>query len=238
MFKKEFRDTLLQLLESSLLLLAIPLIIGLTLLFGLDVLIAELINAVSIITLFAFAGYSGLGMFQTERKDKGFEYLLALPMSKLKIFLFKVIPRFAVLMVLTGLAILFFNITFTGVVLPLIFLHLGGVFLSLAFYSLFAGFIAVVLLGFFYSLSHMFIIHAFNYVAQIYFSPFSIISPPVLAALLLALPLGISFFLAFRKFDLKPYKYTIKPYFFIAAPLLLLQALIILVYFEKVAYFY
>lgn len=236
MLKKEFRDTLRILLESSLLLLAIPLMLGFVLLLGLYVPVIELIKAVLVITLFVFSGYSGIAMFQAEQKDKGFEYLLTLPVSKLKIFLSKLIPRVVVLAVLVGLAILFLDIGFKSIIIPLIFLQLGGVFLSLAFNTFFLGFVAVLLLGFFYSLSFMFITNLFYRLKQFSFDPFSIIPPTLLAALLLWIPLGLSFFLVFRGFDLKPYKYTVRPYFFVALPLLLLQALIILLYFEKFSF--
>ena len=236
MFKKEFRDTLRILLESSLLMLSIPLTLGLALLLGLYIPVADFIKAVSIITIFVFAGYSGLAIFQTERRDKGFEYLLTLPVSKLKIFLAKIVPRFVVLSVLAGIALLFLDITFEEVVIPLIFLQIGGVFLSLAFNSFFLGVISVALLGFIYSLLYMFLNNFYYYLRQFDLDLFSIIPPGIPTVLLLGIPLGISFFLVYRNFDIKPYKYTIKPYFFIAIPLLLLQVLIVVVYFDSVRF--
>ena len=94
MLKKEFRDTLRILLESSSLLLSVPLIILTTLIMGLKINVVQLIKMISIVTVFAFSGYSGLGMFLWEKRDKGFEYLLTLPISRLKLFIYKLVPRF------------------------------------------------------------------------------------------------------------------------------------------------
>jgi hypothetical protein len=123
-------------------------------------------------------------------------------------------------------------------IVVLIFIQLAAACLSLAFNSYFAALIAIILLGFFYSLSSRFIIFLFYRWQGISIDPFTIISPYVLAALLLGIPLGISFLLALRNFDLKPYKYVIKPYLFIALPLLLVQAAVIFLYYEKIVFFY
>jgi hypothetical protein len=85
--------------------------------------------------------------------------------------------------------------------------------------------------------SNRFISFLFYHWQRVSIDPFAVISPYILSALLLGIPLGISFLLAFRAFDLKPYKYTIKPYLFIALPLLLVQVVVIFLYYEKVVYF-
>jgi hypothetical protein len=119
-------------------------------------------------------------------------------------------------------------------VIPLILLQLGTVFLSLAFPSLFVGFIAVLVLLWFYALSRTFIIYIIYNVLRLPFDRFPLLPPYIIAAFLLLIPLGISFFLVFKNFDLKPYKYTIRPYFFIGLPLILLQVIIIFLYFEDI----
>jgi hypothetical protein len=53
-----------------------------------------------------------------------------------------------------------------------------------------------------------------------------------IAMLLLLIPLGVSFFLAFRNFDLKPFKVTVRSYFYVAVPVILLEAVIIFMNFE------
>jgi hypothetical protein len=238
MLKKEFRDTLRILLESSVMLLAVPLIILMSLIMGFKVNYGQLIKITLIITVFAFSGYSGLGMFLWEKRDKGFEYLLTLPMSRLKLFIYKLLPRMILLILLLGTWVLVFNMPVKNYIVVLIFIQLAAACLSLAFNSYFAALIGIILLGFFYSLSSRFITFVFYRWRGISIDPFAVISPYVLAALLLGIPLGISFLLAFRNFDLKPYKYVIKPYLFIAMPMLLVQAVVIFLYYEKIVYFY
>jgi hypothetical protein len=238
MIKKEFRDTLKILLESSVLLLAIPITIGLSMLFDTYVPYADFIYITAVLTVLAFACYSGLAMFRSEQRDKGFEYLLTLPYSKLKIFIYKLLPRLVVLLVLGLLSVVFFEMTVANWVIPLILLQLGTVFLSLAFPSLFIGFIAVLVLLWFYALSRTFIIYIFYNVLRLSFDRFPVLPPYIIAAFLLLIPLGISFFLVFKNFDLKPYKYAIRPYFFIGLPFILLQAIVIFLYFEDIKPFF
>lgn len=240
MLKKEFRDTLRILLESSLMLLAVPLIILTLLIMGLKVNYVQLIKIISIITVFAFSGYSGLGMFLWEKRDKGFEYLLTLPISRLKLLFYKLLPRFVVLMLFLSTWSLIFARPINDYIVVLIFIQWAGACLSLAFNSYFAALIGIILLGFFYSLSSQFIIFLFIHWRGISIDPFNIIniSPYILAALLLGVPLVISFLLALRNFDLKPYKYVVKPYLFIALPLLLVQVVVIFLYYEKIVLFY
>ncbi|MCP5102976.1 MAG: hypothetical protein GY950_06345 [bacterium] len=228
MLKKEFRDTLLILLQSSVLLLGIPGLMAAALLVGEKLLFADITFEVFLLTEVAFAGYSGLALFQSEKKDKGFEYLLTLPYSKLRIFVYKMLPRVSVVVVLGLVTVMVSRYTVVNWVLPLLCVQLGGVFMSLAFNRLFAGFVAGVVLGYFGVLYTMYIVYLFQF--QLHLSP--ILAPHILAGLLLLIPLGISFFLAYKNFDLKPYKYTVRPYLFVALPLLLLQVIIVFINFE------
>lgn len=237
MLKKEFRDTLQILLESSVLLLSVPLIFLVSLIMGFKV-NWQLVKIISITTVFVFAGYSGLGMFLWEMRDKGFEYLLTLPISRVKLFFDKLLPRVVVLFLLLGIWGLVFNQPLKDYLVVLLFIQLIAVCLSLAFNSYLAALISTILLGFFCVLSGWFITALFIRLQTVSINPFEIISPYALAALLIVIPLGISFLLTFRNFDLKPYKYAIRPYLFIALPLILIQAVLIFLYFEKVKAFY
>jgi len=238
MLKKEFRDTLRILLESSVMLLAVPLIFLMSLIMGFTINYVELTKIIAIITVFVFSGYSGLGMFLGEKRDKGFEYLLTLPVSRLKLLIYKLLPRFVVLMLYLVTWALVFNMPIKDYMVVLIFIQLAAVCLSLAFNSYFAALIGIILLGFLYSLSSRFIVFLFIRWQEISIDPFAIISPYVLAALLLGIPLAIAFLLALRNFDLKPYKYVIRPYLFIALPLLLVQVVVIFWYYDKMTYLY
>jgi hypothetical protein len=234
MLKKEFRDTLIILLQSSIMLLSIPIIMGLSLVMDTGIPFVQLVKAASFITLLAFTGYSGLSMFQWERKDKGFEYLLTLPLSKLKLLIFKMLPRLSILFILGGCYALLADVgNVMDYLAALLIFHLGAAFLSLAFQSLFPGVVAVILLATLYSLANMFLSSVYRQVRQLDFNPFYIVPPYVVAALLLLIPLGISFFLVLKNLDLKPYKYSPRPYLFIALPAVLLQAVIIVLYYDR-----
>jgi hypothetical protein len=234
MFKKEFRDTLMILLQSSVFFLSIPLIMGLSLVLDTNIPFRQLVNAASFITVLVFTGYSGLAMFQSERKDKGFEYLLTLPLSKLKVLVLKMLPRLSVLVFIGGIYALLANVgNVKNYIIALLIFHLAAAFLSLAFQSLFPGAVAVILLAFLFTLYNKFLSYMYLQIRQLAFNPFSMVSPNILASFLLLVPLGISFFLALKKLDLKPHTYSIRPYLFIALPVVLLQVIIIAVYYDK-----
>jgi ABC-type multidrug transport system permease subunit len=234
MLKKEFRDTLRILLESSLLLLSIPVMLGISLVFGLEAPTLDVISAVSLLTAYAFACYSGVALFRAEKRDKGLEYMLSLPLSRFKIFLYKLLPRFIFLMALAGVLSLFSEFTFKITVVPLIFLQVGTMFLSLAFDSYFMGMIGVLLLGFFYSLSGRFMYYVMYELGGRTFELIHLVSPYTVAALILGIPLAISFFLAFKNLDMKAYKYSLKPYIYIVLPVLLLHLVVFFTFQEQV----
>lgn len=233
MLKKEFQDTLRILLESSVLLLAVPVVFGLIRLVGMEASFNEMAYVGALTSVMLFAGYSGLAMFYRERKDKGFEYLLTLPYSKLRIFLYKVVPRVVVLTIMGSAMVIFMEMTVSDFLLPLLFFQLGMVFMSLAFSSLFAGIVAGVIMAYFYVLSTLFVVYFFK--DSLRLEP--ILPPHILAGLFLLVPLGISFFLAYKNLDLKPYKYMVRPYFYVAVPLLLLEVIFIFLNFERLAEF-
>jgi hypothetical protein len=238
MLKKEFRDTLRLLLESSVLLLAIPMTLVVTLIFQLDVPAKDLIQVISILTALLFAAYSGIALFRTERRDKGFEYLFSLPLSRLKIFLFKLIPRVVVLLVLSGILLLAFDLTLKGIILPLILLQLAGVFISLAFDSYFLSFCAMILLGFFFTVSSRFSYYGLYMLSGEDWRIIRYINPSVVALLLLGIPLSISFAKVLKNLDLKPYKYSIKPYLQFMMPVLLIHMLVFFMFYEKLQQYF
>ncbi len=229
MLKKEFRDTLRILLESFIPFLAVPVVFGTLLLMGMEASFNEMVYMGFFASVVLFAGYSGLAIFHWERKDKGFEYLLTLPCSKLRIFLYKAVPRVTVLVLIGLPLVIFTKMTVPGFLLPLLFFQWGMVFMSLAFGSLFVGIIAGIIMAYFYVLSSYFFEYLFRFI--FYLEP--IVAPNIIAALFLLVPLGISFFLAYKNIDSKPLTYTVRPYLYVAVPLLLLQAIIIFLNFNR-----
>lgn len=242
MLKKEFRDTLRILLESSMLMLSIPFIMLISFIFGLDSpggdlsTKSDLVRAVALLTAFAFAGYSGMAFFLSERRDKGFEYLLTLPISRWKIFLYKLAPRLLVLLLIFVLFALLGGATVKGILYPLLTVQIGMIFLSLAFSSYFAGFIAFVLLGFFYSLGIKFVWYALYVLDGNSYGLFGTVPVELIALLLPGIPLAISFFKVFLNYDLKPARFTLKPYYYIALPVILVEFIVIFVFYQ--GYYY
>jgi hypothetical protein len=238
MLKKEFRDTLRILIESALLMLSIPLILLVAWIFDLEAPPGDLLSGTYILTFFVFAGYSGIALFKTEKRDKGFEYLFTLPLPRIKILLYKIVPRLAVLILLSMPVFMIFDFTFNGTAVPGFLLFFGCVCLSLAFESYLVGIIAVILFVFFYSLSQRFIsVGLFLLTSKTYLFTRSL-SASTIALLILCIPLVISFLMVLKKMDLKPYKYIVKPYIKVMLPVILVHIIIFLLYYNQVYNFY
>jgi hypothetical protein len=231
--KKEFRDTLRILLESSLLLFAIPMILAVAYIFQLEAPAKDLIYVVSIMTVYVFAAYSGIAIFKSERKDKSLEYLLTLPLTKFKIYMYKWIPRLVTLLVLSLALIIVFKMTIKGILIPLFFLQLAGIFISLAFDSYLLSFCAMIILGFFYSISMRFAHYGVFLLSGENYRIYRYVDPGVVAALIIGIPLGISFAKAFNNMDLKPYKYSLKPYLQFTLPVLLLHIMVFFLFYPQ-----
>jgi len=197
-----------------------------------------------------WALFMGVSLFSSERGQKGMEYLLSLPYSRLKLLAIKVLPRF--------LSILFFYLVFL-----ILYYHGGRDFVALALFSL--SFLYFVL--FFISLSlsalsdnflvislvSLFALVVFNQVLflitwlilrgegivdyswseisstflQLEWTAESWLSFPVLilAALFLLFPLGLAMFFSFKRFDVRPSKIYGRRYFKFLAPSLALGIL-------------
>jgi hypothetical protein len=233
MIKKECRDTLRTLLESSILLLALPIIQGLSLLMQTNFPFWDLLKINAIITVGAFAIYSGLSMFQSERKDKGFEYLLTLPMSKIKLLMNKMLPRLVVLVTVGTVTGLLLGASLEKFLLAMLILHLGTVFLSLPFQSLLGAFVTFIVLVGIYGMGYTFFNYLFFEITTVSFNPYKFFNPVYLAAIILLAPLGISFGVALKKLDLKPFAYALRPYLFIALPIIMSEVAVIAYYYNR-----
>ncbi len=233
MLKKEFFDTLRALLESSVVLLAIPMMKGVAMLMGFSLPLRELANVIGVATIVAFAGYSGLTLFQGERKDNGFEYLLTLPYSRLRILVTKWLPRFLVLVSLAMLTAGIFNHPMKKWLIFLVIFQLGSLCISLAFETVFPGIIGTIVLGMLLMLGDMFFTNWYYYL-KIKALPIPLDYPTyLLGGVLLLIPLAVTFAVVYWKYDLRPYKYVIRPYFYIALPLIAVQVFVYFVYMDR-----
>jgi hypothetical protein len=241
MLKKEIRDTQRILLESSLLLIAFPIVYLLNeFLFHSTIKTVELAQVVYMISGYVFIIYSGLALFKKERKDRALEYLFTLPIPRLKLLFFKMTPRL-ILVVLIGLGheLLFANqslimtdVFVNRLVVAVVLLHLIAVAMSLVVSNLVIGFIGIYLLQMMWVFASEFMFyvfrHTWNYSVAIHSS-----WTWILPGILILIPLAISFGLSFRSLDLKPEKFHVKPYLAISLPLLALQAIVIFVLYHK-----
>ncbi|HVP41233.1 MAG TPA: ABC transporter permease subunit, partial [Candidatus Krumholzibacteriaceae bacterium] len=137
MLRKEARDALKRFIESLVALLIIPFIyIGdkLVTKVGLDY--ASIIHTGFVITLLIYAVYAGATVFQSERKDRAFEYLFSLPLTRRKIILAKVLPRLGLLLFLGGVATIVVGRGLpTELGMTLLLLFFSSLFLSIGVFS-------------------------------------------------------------------------------------------------------
>jgi ABC-type multidrug transport system permease subunit len=234
MLKKEFRDTLKILLECFLILLAIPLAKILDkLVFHLGWSFRDVFDITFIVILFVFSIFSGIYTFQSEKKDRGFEYLLSLPIKRSEIIFCKIFPRLSILLLLLAVTVIF---SISGIPLQgfitVITLQLSAVFLTLAIDSLIIHFIGIFILFTLFQLFSNFIFHFTNNLGVLRLTS-SALFGELFSSLILLIPLGISFILSFKNFDLKPLKFHTKPYLFITLPAIAMQILILSLYYNK-----
>lgn len=225
MLKKEILDTLKKLAESSIFLIAIPFAYLWDLVvikFGWE--FSEIFKFVCLLFAFFFSAYSGLTILQAEKKDRAFEYLFSLPVSKMKIILYKLVPRLLILLVLavvfTPLAFYkinpnaVFQYTFSSSA-QLILIFLFSVFLSFAFSSLILGLVGLYMLH----VLSMFTSRILSFLAiKLHIFPITSLGKAeqisaFLSALLLLIPLGIAFWITFKNLDMKPLKLQMKTYY-------------------------
>lgn len=233
MVKKEFRDTLRTLCFCSCLFLIVPIakLLDWQLFHG-QWELSGIWQPVFIAVVILFAAYSGMSIFQAEKKDRALEYLFSLPLSKWKIITAKVVPRFltVLLLVVVGRVVSVFK---NGLVdgLSILILFIFAVFLSLPVDSLLNGLLGVIILNIvlYYSsllLSYLTMTrHWFGSEAPLPWLSFG------LPLVLLMVPLAAAFVLTVKNLDLKPRKWQVKPYLVIALPAVLLLISLIFVFF-------
>ena len=235
MLRKEIRDALKRFVESLVVLVIIPFVyIGdkLVTKMGLDY--ASLIQTGFFITLVIYAFYSGATVFQSERKDRAFEYLFSLPLTRRKIILAKVLPRLGLLLFLGGVA--------TIVIGRGLQEEAGIAFLVLFFSSLFLsiGVFSTVINLFGVGLMYLIFFqggHVFGYLLLKLGGNFAGHLGPLVAqffsAAVLLVPFGMAFWLTFKKMDARPLKLQMRTYYSITLPALLVLVSLITLFFRS-----
>jgi ABC-type transport system involved in multi-copper enzyme maturation permease subunit len=256
MFKKEFRD----IFKPTLVRLSVLLIVPLFALFNVPIrkislfLFASVfrfikgpayhvdIYMISFIFLFGImiifiANYYGTKAFRGEHKDRAFEYLLSFPFSKGRILLYKLVPRFVVVAVLTAV----YEFVAFRYLVPLEDIR-GGMFFLVdpvffPFWVLFF-FMAGFFLGLFEQKNWVAVVTLNVFLAAIFISiglcssVLRAIEPEILlrsyftglsflmGIFVILIVLGAAFFLVYRKFDMKsPGLYARRYSFFVLPPL-------------------
>jgi ABC-type Na+ efflux pump permease subunit len=235
MLNKEFRDTLKRLGECLFILIGVPL--GylwdrVVVRFGWD--FWSIFKGVLVAFIFVYAAYSGATIFLAEKKDRAFEYLFSLPVSRTRILATKLLPRLGCLLLLYAvLTILSKSPFFSSVLLMLAFIFSVGVFLSFAIDSVVIGLLGIVLLsGLYY-----FMMPTFSFIAwKLHLIPFltsSLMIMKSLSAIILLLPFGIAFWQVYSRLDAKPLNLQMKRYYLVSLPSLLVLISLIMMFYGK-----
>ena len=234
MLKKEAWDALKRELECLLLLGAIPLAFiwdKFVVKFGWG--FRDIFSGIFITTVIIYAVYAGATIFQSERKDKAFEYLFSLPVSRSKILLMKLVPRMIILILLVIILQLFFEANVADIGITFLVLFFVSAFLSIGTYSIVINLIGVMMLYYvFHALLQILMNFSFFHGLE---SRGSWIIPAfqLLAAALLLVPMGTAFWLTFKKMDVKPMKWQLRTYYAIVLPTIIVLVTIVALLFKK-----
>ena len=237
MLKKEIFDSLKIFAECLLLLIAIPLAFlfdKFVLHFGWS--FSEIFNFVYITVMVVYPIAAGLTLFQSEKKDGAFEYLLSLPLSRLKIITSKILPRLSLLLLLiivSSLISVFRYPWMNG--FNLIVLFSISATLSLSISSSGIGVVGASLFFFVYYQAYQIMYMMFTGWDIHKHEPYSMAAflSSLLTAALFLIPFGAALWVTFRKFDVKPLKWQLKTYIYIVIPTILVFVAFISIFFTK-----
>jgi ABC-type Na+ efflux pump permease subunit len=231
MLRKEIRDALKRFIESLVALFVIPFVyIGdkLVTKIGLDY--ASLIQTGFFITLVISAVYAGATVFRAERKDRAFEYLFSLPMTRRKIILAKVLPRLGLLLFLGGVASIVIGRGLQGEAgIALLVLFFSSLFLSIGVFSIVISLFGVGLMYIIFFQGGLVFASLLLKLGVNFTSHRGPLIAQLVSAIVLLVPFGIAFWLTFKRMDVRPLKLQMRTYYSIILPtLVVLISLIVL----------
>ncbi|MCK4646513.1 MAG: hypothetical protein KAU46_09690 [Candidatus Aminicenantes bacterium] len=251
MLKKEFREVLVQTLLFVLATLLMPVFVIVTTIVSDDPSYFGVFFVIFQVGLLFWAMFMGASIFSFDRGQRGIEYLLSLPYSRLQIIGLKIIPRLSAVVIFYLLYLILYSAggeyfllmlftPFTAIyfVLFLIALSLSVIsdnFVVLSAASVFSLFVYLVLFYLAY-VSGLLIRGIPHEEFGLTLSDFFAAEPGwgpgfiLVIALVLILPFLIAFLLSFRKFDVRPEKVHNIRYLKYFAPLLALGLLISLLF--------
>ncbi|MEN8153500.1 MAG: hypothetical protein ABFR75_05705 [Acidobacteriota bacterium] len=196
--------------------------------------------------LLFFSFFFGISLFSSEIRNKGVEYLLTFPVSRAKLLFYKIFPRFAVLLIFY---FVYLGFRFMSSTDPFLFssISFNSIYFSIFFISvslsvLRDNFVANSVATFFLIILYIFTVNFVGYVVlSLYFKTDvgfglalftideSFIIKPVyifVLSTLLALPFLFSFFLAFKKFDVRSSRNYLKRFFKFFIPMFLVAMIL------------
>ncbi len=234
MLKKEVRDALKREMECLIILGAVPLA------FLWDRLVMkfnwgfrEIFSGVFITTVILYAVYAGATIFQSEKKDRAFEYLFSLPLSRSRILLMKTGPRLAILIFLVIILALFLELDLLAFGITFFVLLFVAAFFSIGINSIIINLIGVFMLYFVFHflwqiLMNFSFLHGLEIRGALLIPTFQLI-----AATLLLVPMGTAFWLTFKRMDVKPLKFQMRIYYAIVLSTLVVLIAFITLMFKK-----
>ncbi len=227
MLNKEIRDTLKTLLQSLITLLIFPMMYGMSFLADFGLKPADYLEIILFITLLIFAVNAGFTAFGSEKKYDAFEYLFSWPLSRIKMFAYKLLPRLGALAVLITLACLF------GILDKPIMGSMGTLLVFfIAFFMSFTLTAATYILGPLFLLGLHYIYTIIGRIIYVnFFAPAMgyLDFAYFLSACAMLIPLGISFWISFKNMDARPFSKQLTPYLFIGAPAIAILAVIVII---------
>jgi ABC-type transport system involved in multi-copper enzyme maturation permease subunit len=235
MLRKEAREALKRFIESLVALLIIPFIyIGDKLFTKIGLDYASLIQTGFFFTLVIYAVYAGATVFQAERKDRAFEYLFSLPLTRRKIILSKILPRLALLLILGGTATIVVGRSLPAEAgITVLVLFFSSLFLSIGVSSIIINLFGVMLMYLiFFQGGHIFG-RLFLKLGGNFASQWGPLVVQFVSAAVLLVPFGIAFWLTLKKMDVRPPKLQMRTYYSITLPTLFVLVSLIVLFFRK-----
>jgi len=235
MLRKEIRDALNRFVESLVVLAVIPFIyIGDKLAFKVGLDYASLIDTGFVLTLVIYSIYAGATIFQPERKDRAFEYLFSLPLTRRKIILAKILPRFGLLLIL-GLAatMIVGRSLLANAGITVLVLFFSSLFLSIGVFSIAINLFGVILMYLIFFQGGHTLVYLFSRLGGSFAGQFGPLVPQLVSAVVLLVPFGTAFWLTFKKMDARPLKLQMRTYYSITLPVLFVLVSLITLFFRS-----
>jgi hypothetical protein len=238
MLKKEFKEVFKQSLFFVVFVIVFPILASLlSLVFKWSLTYNDIFFPVYQVGMFIFAVVTGLTLFSAEKRQGGMEYLLTLPLSRLRLLGLKVLPRFVALGAFLTLFWLLLQLQATSgngksveslLILPTLYLAYLVFWAFIISVSLSAFHDNIILLAFgilfIFAVHSLFIAKVQDILWQVFgqYLEMSFLLFAVLSIFGFLIPFAIPFVLAFRKFDLHPAGRFNRHYLKVFVPLLII----------------